>query len=67
MKQRIFPFLKFTIVDGKKEEVSFTSCIPINQTNRDYERVIMISNGAGFYPDLIGWARSRDVIIRGGG
>ena len=27
----------------------------------------MISNGAGFYPDLIGWARSRDVIIRGGG
>lgn len=21
MKQRIFPFLKFTIVDGKKEEV----------------------------------------------
>lgn len=46
-------------------ESSRTPCISINRTNRDDERVIMISNGAGFYLDLIGWARSRDVIIRG--
>lgn len=51
------------MIDGG--ESSRTLCISINRTNRDDERVIMISNGAGFYLDLIGWARSRDVIIRG--
>lgn len=45
------------------EEEAWTPCISINQTMNAWLWYLM--GGKGFYLDLIGWARSRDAIIRG--